>query len=125
MNGVIARYGNWFRGDDDLFVHCLINDDGSTYYLGQGLQQVTLETKQAPRDLFDRLVMRIAIIPRNWQKASYADMGYNFITDAEGPYASEIAVYGRKDDGSLADYFVPPAGDEVEQLVKAIADIDK
>src|SRR5262245_31039631 len=123
MNGVIARYGNWFRGDDDLLVHCLINDDGSTHYLGQGLQQVTLEKKRASHDLFNRLVARTKIIPRDWQKSSYA--GYNFITDAEGPSASEITVYGQKDDGSLADYFVPPAGDEVEQLVKAIADIDK
>jgi len=46
------------------------------------------------------------------------------ITDAEGPNAREIAVYGRQPGGSLAGYFVPAAGSQVETLVKAIANID-
>ncbi len=102
---VIARYGNFYRGDDDLFTHCLILRDGQCWLLGQGLRPVTL---------------------RNfWAKASYA--GYNFITDAESATASEIAVYGAQPGGSLPgdfDYFVPPPDSDVAKLVKAIARID-
>jgi hypothetical protein len=39
---VIARYGNFYRGDDDLFTHCLILRDGQCWLLGQGLRPVTL-----------------------------------------------------------------------------------
>jgi hypothetical protein len=45
-------------------------------------------------------------------------------TDGESSNASEIAVYGKKSGGSLAGYFVPPAGSVVEVLVKAIARIN-
>jgi hypothetical protein len=37
---------------------------------------------------------------------------------------ARIAVYGKKSGGSLAGYFVPPAGSVVEVLVKAIARIN-
>jgi hypothetical protein len=50
------------------------------------------------------------------------------ISGAAGPSrrqgAGEIAVYGEKPGGSLAGYFVTPAGSEVESLVKAIAHVD-
>jgi hypothetical protein len=120
--GVIARYGNWFRGDDDLFTHCLILKNGECWLLGQGLQQVTLRVFKAPALKFKKLKAALGSIPAAWPNASYG--GYNFITDAESPTASEIAVYGKKPGGSLAGYFVPPAGSVVENLVKAIAHID-
>jgi hypothetical protein len=120
--GVIARYGNWFRGDDDFFTHCLILKNGECWLLGQGLQQVTLRAFKAPALKFKKLKAALNSIPAAWPNASYG--GYNFITDAESPTASEIAVYGKKPGGSLAGYFVPPAGSVVEDLVKAIARID-
>lgn len=120
--GVIARYGNWFRGDDDLFTHCLILESGECWLLGQGLQQVSLGEFKAPAAEFTTLKGLLASIPTSWPKASYS--GYDFITDAERPTASEIAVYGTQPGGSLAGYFVPAAGSEVESLVKAIANID-
>ena len=120
--GVIARYGNWYRGDDDFFTHCLILKNGECWLLGQGLQQVTLRVFKAPAVKFKKLKAALASIPAGWANASYS--GYNFITDAESSTASEIAVYGKKSGGSLKAYFVPAAGSVVEGLVKAIAHID-
>lgn len=119
--GVIARYGNWYRGDDDLFTHCLILKNGECWLLGQGLQQVSVRVFKAHRLKFKKLKAALASIPAAWPNSSYG--GYNFITNAESSNASEIAVYGKKP-SSLAGYFVPPAGSVVETLVKAIARID-
>jgi len=122
---VIARYGNFYRGDDDLFTHCLILRDGQCWLLGQGLRPVTLRNFKAPASQFKKLTAALASIPASWAKASYA--GYNFITDAESATASEIAVYGTQPGGSLPgdfDYFVPPPDSDVAKLVKAIARID-
>jgi len=120
--GVIARYGNWYRGDDDLFTHCLILKNGECWLLGQGLQQVSVKVFKAHHSKFKKLKAALASIPAAWPNSSYS--GYNFITDAESSGASEIAVYGKKPGGSLAGYFVPPPGSVVETLVKAIAHID-
>jgi hypothetical protein len=119
---VIARYGNWFQGDDDFFTHVLILKNGECWRLGQGLQSVKLHRFKAPVSKFKQLTTALASIPAAWPASSYG--GYNFITDAESATASEIAVYGQKSGGSLAGYFVPPAGSPVETLVKAIANID-
>jgi hypothetical protein len=120
--GVIARYGNWYRGDDDLFTHCLILENGQCWLLGQGLEQVRLKVFKAPGAKFKKLKTELASIPAAWSAASYS--GYNFITDAESSTASEIAVYGKKPGESLPGYFVPAAGSTVEALVKVIAQID-
>jgi hypothetical protein len=120
--GVIARYGNWHHGDDDFFTHCLILKNGECWLLGQGLEQVTVRVFKARHSKFKQLKTALASIPAGWPTATYS--GYNFITDAESSTASEIAVYGKKTGGSLAGYFVPPAGSVVEGLVKAIAHID-
>jgi len=120
--GVIARYGNWYHGDDDFFTHCLILKNGECWLLGQGLEQVILRVFKARHSKFKQLKTALASIPAGWATASYS--GYNFITDAESATASEIAVYGKKTGGALAGYFVPPAGSVVEGLVKAIAHID-
>lgn len=120
--GVIARYGNWYHHDDDFFTHCLILKNGECWLLGQGLEQVTLRVFKTQHSKFKQLTAALASIPAGWPAASYS--GYNFITDAESATASEIAVYGKKPGGSLAGYFVPPAGSVVEGLVKTIAHID-
>jgi hypothetical protein len=119
---IIARYGNWFKGDDDFFTHCLILRSGECRLLGQGLRAVTLSKFKAPAAKLKKLKAALATIPAAWPDASYA--GYNFITDAESPTASEIAVYGKKAGGGLPGYFVPPVGSEAETLVKVIANID-
>ena len=120
--GVIARYGNWFHGDSDFFTHCLILKSGECWLLGQGLQEVYVRAFKAPAAKFKSLMAALSSIPAGWVVSSYA--GYNFITDAEGPNAREIAVYGQPPGAALAGYFVPPAGSPVEALVKAIANID-
>jgi hypothetical protein len=122
---VIARYGNWYRGDDDLFTHCLIMKDGQCWLLGQGLRPVTLRNFKAPVSKFKKLTAAITTIPASWATASY--VGYNFIMDAESATASEIAVFGVKLGGSLpadGQYFVAPSDSDVAKLVKAIAMID-
>src|ERR1700730_1834286 len=119
---IIARYGNWFKGDDDLFTHCLILRNGERRLLGQGTRVVTLSRSKVPPTKLKKLKLALATIPVTWADASY--VGYNFITDAESPTASEVAVYGRKAGGGLPGYFVPPAGSEAGTLVKAIAHID-
>jgi len=118
---IIARYGNWFKGDDDFFTHCLILRSGECRLLGQGLDTVTLSKFRASAAKLRRLKTIIATIPAGWAAASYS--GYNFITDAESSTASEIAVHGKTTGGGVG-YFVPPAGSEAETLVKAIANID-
>ena len=120
--GVIARYGNFFHGDDDFFTHCLILKNGECWLLGQGLEQVYLRVFKANKSKFKKLKAALASIPAAWPTASYT--GYNFITDAESATAREIAVYGKQPGGSLAAYYVPAAGSNVETLVKAIAHID-
>ena len=85
-------------------------------------QPVTLRDFKARHSKFTQLKTALASIPAGWTTASYS--GYTFITDAESPTASEIAVYGKKAGGSLAGYFVPPAGSVLEGLLKAIAHID-
>ncbi|HLX41042.1 MAG TPA: hypothetical protein VKR42_10950 [Ktedonobacteraceae bacterium] len=124
-HNVIARYGNWYRGDDDLFTHCLILDNGECWLLGQGLRAASLRVFKAPEEKFEQLTAAIAAtIPAAWADAGYT--GYNFITDPESPAATQIAVFGRQvsDPPALGRYFVPPAGSEVETLVKEIAKID-
>jgi hypothetical protein len=118
---IIARYGNWYKGADDFFTHCLILRSGECRLLGQGLNTVTLTKFKAPAAKLRRLKTLTATIPAGWAAASYA--GFNFITDAESASASEIAVHGKKS-GGIAGYFVPAAGSEAETLVKAIAKID-
>ena len=122
---VIARYGNWYRGDDDLFTHCLILRNGQCWLLGQGLRPVTLRSFKAPVSQLKKLIAAIKTIPASWATASY--VGYNFITDAESATATEIAVYGVKPGGVLPGdgaYFVAPPDSDVAKLVKGISGID-
>ena len=124
-HNVIARYGNFFQGDDDFFTHCLILDNGECWLLGQGLRAVTLRVFKAPDAKFEKLTAALATtIPAGWVEASYT--GYNFITDAESPTGTEIAVFGLKaiDPPALGNYYVSPPDSDVAKLVKGIAKID-
>ncbi len=124
-NDVLARYGNWYQGDSDLFAHCLILRSGLCIQLFQGLQTVTVKTFKAPAAKIDRLRRLLKPkLPDAWPDASYA--GYDFITDPEGPSANEIAVYGVRasDTRPPGQYYAAPAESEVGALVKAIAKVD-
>lgn len=124
-NDVLARYGNWYHGSDDLFAHCLILRNGLCVQLYQGLQTVTVKTFKAPVAKINRLrTLLKAKLPDSWANASYA--GYNFITDAEGPNASEIAVHGVRasDTRPPGQYYAAPPDSEIGALVKAIAKVD-
>lgn len=122
--GVLARYGNWFHDDDDFFTHCLILKNGECWLLGQGLNEVYVRVFKAKAGKFRQLKTALASIPAAWPQSSYDTNGYNFITDAMGPNANEIAVFGKKSGNKIGQYYVPPAGSQVEALVKAIANID-
>jgi len=122
---VIARYGNWYRGADDLFAHCFVRRSGQSVRLFQGLQAVSLQLFDPGEERHRRLTELLEQpIPAAWPNASY--QGFNFVTDPEGPYASEIAVYGVQpgDPRPPGQYYAAPADSEVGSLVKAIAEID-
>lgn len=123
-NDVIARYGNWYKGDDDLFAHCFILRGGLCVQLFQGLQSVTIKTFKAPaKKIKDLNTLLRAPIPAAWAAASYS--GYNFVTDAEGPSASEIAVLGsRAGDLPGGRYYAADPTSDIATLVKAIAKVD-
>jgi len=122
---VIARYGNWYRGDADLFAHCFVRRSGQSVLLFQGLQTVSLQLFD-PEEAKHRQLAELLEqpIPGGWPKASY--QGYNFVTSPEGPTASEIAVYGMQpgDPRPPGEYYAAPADSDVGKLVKEIAKID-
>jgi type II secretory pathway component PulJ len=61
--GVIARYGNWYHGDDDFFTHCLILKNGECWLLGQGLEQVTARVFKAHHSKLKKLKAALSPIP--------------------------------------------------------------
>jgi hypothetical protein len=67
---VIARYGNFYRGDDDLFTHGLILRSGQCWLLGQGLRPVTLRSFKAPVSQFKKLTATLKTIPASLAVAS-------------------------------------------------------
>lgn len=122
---VLARYGNYYHGDDDLFAHCFVLRSGQCVLLFQGLQTVTVKLFKAPAAKHRQLAKLLKQpIPVGWTTASY--QGFNFVTDPEAPNASEIAVYGvqQGDNRPPGEYYAAPADSEVGQLVKAIAKVD-
>jgi hypothetical protein len=122
---VLARYGNFFQGDDDLFAHALILRNGHCIRLFQGLAVVTATYDRVPDAEHDQLVRLLAAgIPAGWQRASYG--GYNFVTDAQGPDANEIAVFGVQAGGAgpPGEYFVADPTSQIGSLVKSIAAVD-
>ena len=124
-NDVMARYGNWYRGDADLFAHCFVRRSGQSALLFQGLQAVSLQLFDPEEEKHRQLAELLEHpIPDGWPKASYE--GYNFVTDPEGPNASEIAVYGVQpgDPRPPGEYYAAPTDSDVGKLVKEIAKID-
>jgi hypothetical protein len=122
---VIARYGNWYHGDDDLFVHCFVRRSGQSLLLFQGLQTVSVQLFDPEEAKHRQLVELLEQpIPGGWPKASY--QGYNFVTDPEGPNGSEIAVHGVQpaDSRPPGEYYAAPADSDAGKLVKEIAQID-
>ena len=57
---VLARYGNFYHGGDDLFAHCLILRNGHCIRLFQGLEVVTAPYDRAPDAEHDQLVSLLA-----------------------------------------------------------------
>jgi hypothetical protein len=91
---------------------------GECVLLFQGLQTVTAKVVAAPKAKHAALVRGLKQpIPTDWQKAAYS--GYDFITNTDGPTASEIAVL------AAGQYWAAPADSQIGQLVKVIARIDK
>jgi hypothetical protein len=122
---VLARYGNWYHGADDLFAHCLIRRSRECVLIFQGSEVVTVKLHQAPAGEHEHLVDLLdQPIPAAWPQASY--QGFNFITDPEGPAANEIAVYGVQpgDNRPPGQYYAAPADSEVAAVVKQIAQVD-
>jgi hypothetical protein len=110
---------------DDLFAHCFVHRSGQSILLFQGLQAVSLKVLDPPATKHRQLAKLLKEpIPGRWSAASY--QGYNFVTDPQGPNASEIAVYGVQpgDPRPPGQYYAAPADSEIGMLVKAIAEVD-
>jgi hypothetical protein len=126
-NDVLARYGNWYKAADDLFATCFISRGGRHLILYQGLAIVTLESHETARSKHEALVELLAQpIPTDWLPSSYVGAGFNFVPEAEGANANEIAVLGSNRPATISgfQYFVAPPDSELGQLVKAIANVD-
>jgi hypothetical protein len=121
---VVARYGNWYKGDDDLFAHCLIMASGDVVWLMQGLSVVTVRRGSVPQDSLRMLLDLMAALPSGWARASYS--GYNFITAAEGAASNEITVLGvaANDPSKTKTYYAADPSSGVAAFVRAIAAID-
>ncbi len=121
---VVARYGNWYEGDDELFCHCLILRNGQLLWLTQGLDAVTMRQGTASAKALSKLLAALEKLPKGWPKSGYA--GYNFITDAEADRAEEIAVLGAQegDASKTLRYYAADPGSEIGRLVKEMAGID-
>ena len=96
---VVARYGNWYEGDDDLFCHCLILRNGQLLWLTQGLQSVSVRQGTASAAALAKLLVALPKLPKGWPKAGYA--GYNFITDAEDAASESRASISRGPNAAL------------------------
>jgi hypothetical protein len=98
---VLARYGNFFQGDDDLFAHALILRNGHCIRLFQGLAVVTATYDRVPDAEHDQLVRLLAD-------------------------ANEIAVFGVQAGGAgpPGEYFVADPTSQIGSLVKSIAAVD-
>ena len=121
---VVARYGNWYEGDDDLFCHCLILRNGQLLWLTQGLQSVSVRQGTASAAALAKLLAALPKLPKAWPKAGYA--GYNFITDAEDAASDEIAVLGIQDgDAARSErYYAADKDSDLGRLVRQIAGVD-
>ncbi|HEV3092976.1 MAG TPA: hypothetical protein VGY30_00515 [Solirubrobacteraceae bacterium] len=122
---VLARYANWFKGDDDEFADCFVLGSGERVRLFQGLRAVTMQVDRADTRKHERLLALLRNgIPAAWKVSSYS--GYNFVPDAEEPDAEEISVYGTQEtnQGPVEGYFSVPPEAPVATLVKEIAKVD-
>jgi hypothetical protein len=127
QDDILARYGNWYKGSDDLFAYCFVMRNRHRILLFQGLEVVTMKHLEVPSKEHERLETLLAQpIPAGWPAVSY--QGYNFVADPEAPGsdATQVAVYGVQptDTRPPGQYYLAPVGDDVDKLVKAIAEID-
>jgi hypothetical protein len=121
---VIARYGNWYEGDEEFFCHCLILRNGQLLWLTQGQPAVTVRHGMASAKSLAKLLSSLEKLPNSWPKSRYA--GYDFITDAQSQGSDEIAVLGVQDGDAhkAVRYYVAEPASEVGRLVKEMAGID-
>jgi len=116
---VVARYGNWYQGDDELFCHCLILRNGQLLWLTQGAPAVTIRQGTASAKTLAALLAALEKLPKGSPKSSYA--GTDFITDAD-----EVAVLGVRegDADKKRRYYAAHPGSEAARLVREISGID-
>jgi hypothetical protein len=121
---VIARYGNWYEDDDELFCHCLILRNGQLLWLTQGLPSVTVRQGTASAKTLSKLIAALEKLPKAWPKSSYA--GHNMITDAEAQGSDEIAVLGLQDGDASKTlrYYAAEPSSEIARLIREMAGID-
>jgi hypothetical protein len=124
-NDVIARCGNFYRGDDDLFAHCFVRRSGQSVLLFQGLQTVTLR-------LFDPDEGNTGTWPSCLSSRSRADgpKRATRATTSKPILKDPTRTRSRSTECSPGDprrpgeYYVAPADSEVGEVFNDIAKID-
>ena len=130
INGstVIAKYGNWYQGDDDAYAQCMILSDGTNAQretIIQGMAGVTVETKSVPSDQLAALEKLRRPLPADSNLSSYT--GYNFLQINEtGP--ADIEVLGQapgvKGNTAYDQYFTVTLASDAAKVIKTICDME-
>ena len=74
---VLARYNNFYKGDDDYFAQCLVDNSGNVTIIGQGLQTIGIHHLTATSKDLAMLKKAIKSLPKNTKNYGYT--GYNFM----------------------------------------------
>jgi hypothetical protein len=121
---VIAKYGNWYKGDDDLYAQCLILSDGKhavREYVFQGMQAISVSRKNvSPGDLRKLENLRRPL-PSDSLLAPYN--GYNFlqIDESAGPDFEVLGqAPGVKGDAGYDQYFSVSPKSDVAGILRTI-----
>ncbi len=121
---VLARYGGYYQGSDDLTANCLILADGRCVRVFQGIDPVAVSIDRAGTDAFERLLELLeSPIPADWTLAPYEADDANFLPSPNEAGGGEVVVHGTQA-GGIPRYYVAPDGSDLAQVVKRIAAID-
>jgi len=125
-NTVIAKYENFYKGDDDLYAQCLIVSNGKKLqrqYIFQGLQAVSEKTKTVS-DLQKNLLegMRRNLSAKS-VLAPYS--GYDFLVMAKTPGVVILGqAPGAKANTESDQYFSVDPTSTAASVVKAICNME-
>jgi len=126
---VIAKYGNWYQGDDDLYAQCMVVSTGRSAQreiIFQGMAVVSVSRASIPAAKLEALEKLRRTLSTESSPAPYS--GYNFlkIDESAGP---DIEILGQapgvKGNTSYDQYFNVSPQSDAAQAIKSICNIDE